>query len=45
MSVDASTDVSGYQIGVQRVSVYEEWVQENLIDTGRLPADNLKSLC
>lgn len=34
-------DVSKLRVGVQSGSIYETWVQENLVDTGKLPERNL----
>ena len=34
-------DIAQYKVGVQRNTVYEEWVQTVLIDAGRMSPDNL----
>lgn len=31
----------GQRVGVQRLSVYEKWLREELVDTGKLPAEKL----
>jgi polar amino acid transport system substrate-binding protein len=36
-------DVAKYKVGVQRRSVYEEWVQTVLVDAGRMSPDKLFS--
>lgn len=36
-------EMAGYTVGVQRGSVYETWLQTNLVDTAVMPADNLRS--
>jgi heat shock protein HslJ len=36
-------DIAQYKVGVQRNTVYEEWVQTVLIDAGRMSPDNLFS--
>jgi polar amino acid transport system substrate-binding protein len=34
-------DMGGNRVGVQRGTVYEEWVQTNLVDTGLVPTSDL----
>jgi polar amino acid transport system substrate-binding protein len=34
-------DLTQYRVGVQRNTVYQEWVQTTLIDTGRMSPDHL----
>jgi polar amino acid transport system substrate-binding protein len=34
-------DLTQYRVGVQRNTVYQEWIQTTLIDTGRMSPDNL----
>jgi polar amino acid transport system substrate-binding protein len=41
ISLNSVEDLVGYRIGVQRNSVYENWVQKTLVDTGKTPASNL----
>lgn len=36
-------DLSDKSIGVERGSVYENWVEDNLIEPGLMPASNLLS--
>lgn len=31
----------GKRIGVQRLSIYEKWLREEMVNTGKLPAENL----
>jgi ABC-type amino acid transport substrate-binding protein/heat shock protein HslJ len=35
------SEMAGYRVGVQRGTVYERWLQEALVDTGLMPANNL----
>jgi polar amino acid transport system substrate-binding protein len=35
------TDLTQYRVGVQRDTVYQEWIQTTLIDTGRMSPDLL----
>jgi polar amino acid transport system substrate-binding protein len=40
-TIDDPGDVAQLKIGTQRNTVYDDWVQTNLVNTGQLPADNL----
>jgi polar amino acid transport system substrate-binding protein len=33
-------DMAGYKVAAQTGAIQEKWIQENLIDTGKLPAEN-----
>lgn len=35
------TELASYRIGVQRATVYSNWINESLIDTGLMPASQL----
>ncbi len=35
------TDLAAYRIGVQRTTVYSNWVYESLVDTGLMPASQV----
>ncbi|HSR31118.1 MAG TPA: transporter substrate-binding domain-containing protein, partial [Anaerolineae bacterium] len=39
--LESVDDITRYKVGVQRNTVYEEWVQTVLIDAGRMSPDNL----
>jgi polar amino acid transport system substrate-binding protein len=39
--VKVANDLAGYNIGAQRGTVYQDWVQENLIDAGLADQDNI----
>ncbi|HFD38250.1 MAG TPA: transporter substrate-binding domain-containing protein, partial [Anaerolineae bacterium] len=39
--INSADDLPQYRIGVQRNSVYQSWLQEVLIDTGRMSPGNL----
>ena len=41
ISVGSVADLVGHKIGVQSGSVYETWLQDNLVDTGQMPSSNL----
>jgi polar amino acid transport system substrate-binding protein len=41
INIDELGDLSQYRIGVQRGTVHEQWLREELIDAGLLPSDNL----
>ena len=40
--VKTKADVASRRVGVQRASVYESWLQKNLVDTGEMPSANLR---
>lgn len=40
-SVDSVEQVSALRVGVERGTVYEKWLQTNLVDTGQMPQENL----
>jgi ABC-type amino acid transport substrate-binding protein len=40
-AIDTADDLAVYRIGVQQGTIYETWVNDTLIDTGKLPAGNL----
>ena len=40
-SVNSLRDLAGRRIGVQHMSVYQDWVQEELVDTGLTDPSNL----
>ena len=39
--VNTPADLAGKRVGVQKVSVYEDWAQTNLVNTGIIPQQNL----
>jgi polar amino acid transport system substrate-binding protein len=39
--INTVEDLAGYQLGVQTGSVYALWLQESLVNTGRMPPENL----
>lgn len=39
--VTTAQDVAGQRVGVQRGTVFQTWAQDNLVDTGIIPASNL----
>ena len=39
--VDAAADLGPYRVGVQRATVFEAWVQSELVNSGQMPAGNL----
>jgi polar amino acid transport system substrate-binding protein len=41
ITVAVAGDLIAYRVGVQRGSVYQDWLQADLVDTGQMPADNL----
>ena len=41
LAVSAPGDLAGYRVGVQRGSVYEDWLRSELVDTGRMPEGSL----
>jgi ABC-type amino acid transport substrate-binding protein/heat shock protein HslJ len=40
-NIGSEGELASSRIGVQRGTVYADWVQTSLVDTGRMPADNL----
>jgi polar amino acid transport system substrate-binding protein len=40
-SVDSLDDLSALRVGAQRSTIYDEWLHTNLVDTGRLSADQV----
>ena len=42
-AINSVGEMAGYLVGVQRASVYENWLQTVLVDTGQMPQDNLKT--
>jgi len=41
VTVASPGDVAGYRVGVQRNTVYQDWIQSTLIDVGLMSSDNL----
>ncbi len=41
IAIDEPADMAGYKIGVQAGTIHEEWVQENLIETGEMDEADL----
>ncbi|MFX1440601.1 MAG: META domain-containing protein [Promethearchaeota archaeon] len=41
ITIGSADDLVQYKVGVQRNTVYEDWVQTTLIDAGRMSPDNL----
>ncbi|MGD8904899.1 MAG: transporter substrate-binding domain-containing protein, partial [Anaerolineae bacterium] len=41
ITIGSADDLAKYKVGVQRNTVYQDWVQTTLIDTGRMSPDNL----
>ncbi len=39
--VNTPRDLANYFIGVQKGSVYEDWIRDELVDTGLMPEDHL----
>jgi ABC-type amino acid transport substrate-binding protein len=40
-NINTPRDLAAYFIGVQKGSVYEDWVRDELVDTGLMPEDHL----
>jgi polar amino acid transport system substrate-binding protein len=36
ITIDQAEDMAGHKIGIQAGTIHEEWVQENLVDTGKI---------
>ncbi len=41
IAIGSAGDLAAYRVGVQRNTVYQDWVQTTLIDPGRMSPDNL----
>jgi ABC-type amino acid transport substrate-binding protein len=41
ITIGSADDLAAYKVGVQRNTVYQEWIQTTLVDTGRMSPDNL----
>ena len=41
ITLNTAEDMAKYKIGVQTGTVHETWVQENLVDSGKMSADNV----
>lgn len=41
IKISAPNQLANYRVGVQRGTVYEQWVKKTLIDPGLMPADKL----
>ena len=41
VTISGPEDLAGHRVAVQSGSVYEAWLQETLVDTGIMPADNM----
>jgi ABC-type amino acid transport substrate-binding protein len=41
ITIGSADDLAAYKVGVQRNTVYQDWMQTTLIDTGRMSPDNL----
>ncbi|MEJ2735209.1 MAG: transporter substrate-binding domain-containing protein, partial [Anaerolineae bacterium] len=41
ITISSADDLAAYKVGVQRNTVYQDWVQTTLIDAGRMSPDNL----
>jgi polar amino acid transport system substrate-binding protein len=41
ITIGLADDLAAYKVGVQRNTVYQDWVQTTLIDAGRMSPDNL----
>ncbi len=40
-SISDPSQITSMRVGVQRGTVYDRWIQTNLVDTGQMPAANL----
>ena len=43
ISIGSTAEMAGQRVGVQRGSVYEDWLRSSLVDTGLMPSGNLFS--
>jgi len=41
ITIGSADDLTAYKVGVQRNTVYQDWVQTTFIDSGRMSPDNL----
>ncbi|MGD9047989.1 MAG: transporter substrate-binding domain-containing protein [Anaerolineae bacterium] len=41
ITLSSVDDLAQYKVGVERGSVYQDWLQTELVDTGKMPAGNL----
>jgi polar amino acid transport system substrate-binding protein len=41
ITLNSVDDMAQYKIGVERGSIYDSWLQRELVDTGKMPSDNL----
>ena len=41
ITIGSADDLVAYRVGVQRNTVYQDWMQSTLVDTGRMSPDNL----
>ena len=41
ITIGSADDLTKYKVGVQRNTVYQDWIQTTFIDTGRMSPDNL----
>ncbi|MEJ2211055.1 MAG: transporter substrate-binding domain-containing protein, partial [Anaerolineae bacterium] len=41
ITISSADDLAPYKVGVQRNTVYQDWVQTTLVDTGRMSPDNV----
>jgi polar amino acid transport system substrate-binding protein len=41
ITIGSAEDLVAYRVGVQRNTVYQDWMQSTLVDTGRMSPDNL----
>jgi polar amino acid transport system substrate-binding protein len=41
ITIGSTDDLAAYKVGVQRDTVYQEWFQSTLVDSGRMSPDNL----
>ena len=41
ITIGSADELAAYKVGVQRNTVYQDWVQTTLVDSGRMSPDNL----